>query len=200
MPGTGPEDTLVLDNRIYTGLDDGRVLRLTPDGRRIDVVADTSGRPLGLEAHPDGRIVVCDAQRGLLLLDHSTGAIQTLVPRGTADLHVCNNAGMPPTARSTSSTSTQRPADALTADLLNSSGTGRPAAADPDGEVVVIAEGLQFANGVALAPDESFVVVAQTGSYELTRVWLSGPDAGRTETFGDILPAFPTTRPVVPTA
>ena len=192
VPGTGPEDTLVVDDRLYTGLDDGRVLRVTLDGRRIDIVADTSGRPLGLEAHPDGRIVVCDAERGLLLLDHTSGAIQTLVPRGSHDLHVCNNAAVAADGTIYFSDSTQRfELTHWTADLLEHSGTGRLLRRTPDGQVDVLIDGLQFANGVALAPDESFVVVAQTGSYELTRVWLTGQDAGRSETFGDILPAFP---------
>jgi sugar lactone lactonase YvrE len=48
--GHGPEDVVVDgEGRIYTGVDDGRILRLSPDGQRIDVIADTGGRPLGLE-------------------------------------------------------------------------------------------------------------------------------------------------------
>jgi len=42
-----------------------------------------------------------------------------------------------------------------------------------------------------LAADESFVVVAETGAYRLTRLWLTGPDAGRTEVLVDNLPGFP---------
>lgn len=192
VPGSGPEDTLVIDDRIYTGLGDGRILRIAPDGRRIDIVTDTSGRPLGLEHHPDGRIVVCDAEQGLLLVDHASGAIQTLVPRGTHDLHICNNAAVAADGTIYFSDSTQRfDLQHYNADLIEHSGTGRLLRRSPDGSIDVLATGLQFANGVALAADESFVVVAQTGGYELTRVWLTGPKAGTSATFGDILAGFP---------
>lgn len=45
----------------------------------------------------------------------------------------------------------------------------------------VVAEGLWFANGVALAGDESFLVVAETFGCRLKRHWLKGPKAGTTE-------------------
>ena len=54
--GHGPEDVLVdLSGHIVTGVADGRLLRLSPDGRHIEVIADTGGRPLGLEWLPTGR-------------------------------------------------------------------------------------------------------------------------------------------------
>ena len=35
------------------------------------------------------------------------------------------------------------------------------------------------------------MVVAETGAYRLTRLWLSGPDAGRSDVLVDNLPGFP---------
>ena len=43
---------------------------------------------------------------------------------------------------------------------MEHSGTGRLLQFDPSGRVEVLLSGLQFANGVALAEDESFVAVA----------------------------------------
>jgi len=54
VPGAGPEDALFVDDAIYTGLEDGRIVKVSFDGWQIEVVADTGGRPLGLEQHPDG--------------------------------------------------------------------------------------------------------------------------------------------------
>ena len=82
VPGHGPEDVLFLDGSILTGLDDGRIVKVSQDGWQIEVVGDTQGRPLGLEAHPDGRVVVCDAVKGLLMLDPASGRLDTLVPSG----------------------------------------------------------------------------------------------------------------------
>ena len=69
--------------------------------------------------------------------------------------------------------------------------TGRLFCRHPDGRVDVLLDQLYFANGVALASDESWVVVAETGSSRLNRVWLKGPKAGRAEVFFENLPGIP---------
>ena len=55
----------------------------------------------------------------------------------------------------------------------------------------MVLDELYFANGVAVAPDDSFVLVAETFRYRIRRVWLRGPDAGRDEILIDNLPGFP---------
>ena len=187
VPGHGPEDVLFLDGSILTGLDDGRIVKVSQDGWQIEVVGDTQGRPLGLEAHPDGRVVVCDAVKGLLMLDPASGRLDTLVPVGQENLRVCNNAAVAQDGTIYFSDSSQRfELEHWTADLLEHSGTGRLLRRTPDGRVDVMATGLQFANGVALAGDH--VVVAQTGQYSLDRVRI---DNGRVEPWVTNLPAFP---------
>ncbi|HEX2131697.1 MAG TPA: SMP-30/gluconolactonase/LRE family protein [Actinophytocola sp.] len=189
--GRGPEDVVVDRGHVFTGVEDGRILRLTPDGRRLDTVADTGGRPLGIEFHPDGRLLVCDAERGLLLVDRAGGGLDVLVERGPG-LRVCNNAAVTAdgTVYFTDSTSRFDLAH-WKADLLEHRGTGRLLRRDPDGTVDTVLDGLHFANGVALTPDESAVVVAQTGAYRLDRVPLTGERQGRSETLVDGLPGFP---------
>ena len=77
--GRGPEDVLVDgEGRVLTGVADGRILRLAPDNRRVEVLADTGGRPLGLEWLPDGGLLVCDARRGLLRVDVDSAGVTTL--------------------------------------------------------------------------------------------------------------------------
>lgn len=189
--GHGTEDVLIDHGHVFTGVADGRVLRLTRDGRRLDTIADTGGRPLGIEAYPDGRLLVCDAGRGLLLVDRAGGEIETLVARGP-DLRVCNNAAVSADGTIYFTDSTSRfDLEHWKADLLEHRGTGRLLRRDPDGTVETIAGGLHFANGVALAPDESSVVVAQTGAYRLDKIMLTGPRQGRTEVLADGLPGFP---------
>jgi sugar lactone lactonase YvrE len=50
---------------------------------------------------------------------------------------------------------------------------------------------LYFPNGVALAPDESFLLVAQTAKYDILRIPLAGPVAGHPEPFATSLPGIP---------
>jgi sugar lactone lactonase YvrE len=186
--GYSTEDVVVDKGHVFTGVDDGRILRLTPDGRRLDTIADTGGRPLGLELYPDGRLVVCDSDRGLLLVDRTSGQVEVLVD--TTDLRVCNNAAVAADGTIYFTDSTSRfDLEHWRADLLEHRGTGRLLRRSPDGAVDVLHDGLHFANGVALSADESFVVVAQTGAYQLDRVWLTGDRAP--ETFAGGLPGFP---------
>jgi len=55
----------------------------------------------------------------------------------------------------------------------------------------VLMDELQFANGVSLAKDGSFVLIAETGRYRVWRYWLKGPKAGKSEIFVENLVGFP---------
>ena len=192
--GRGPEDVLVDgEGRVLTGVADGRILRLAPDNRRVEVLADTGGRPLGLEWLPDGGLLVCDARRGLLRVDVDSAGVTTLASEvDGVPMVFCNNAAVAPDGTVYFSDSSRRfGIDAWRADLLEHSGTGRLLRRGLAAEVTVLLDGLQFANGVALAPDGSFLVVAETAAYRLRRLWITGPRAGDSEVFADNLPAFP---------
>jgi sugar lactone lactonase YvrE len=66
--GEGPEAVAHgPDGFLYTGLQDGRIVRFRPDGAgRAELVVQTGGRPLGLRFDAHGHLVVADAFRGLL--------------------------------------------------------------------------------------------------------------------------------------
>jgi sugar lactone lactonase YvrE len=192
VDGHAPEDVMVDQaGQVVTGVDDGRVLRVGPG--RVEVVADTGGRPLGIELLGDGRLLVCDARRGLLAVDPATAAVEVLVDRVADEpMRFCNNAAVAADGTVYFSDSSRRfGIDHWRADLLEHSGTGRLLRRDPGGAVEVLLDGLQFANGVALAGDESFVAVAETGAYRLTRLWLQGGRAGSSDLLADNLPGFP---------
>jgi hypothetical protein len=57
--------------------------------------------------------------------------------------------------------------------------------------VEVHLDGLAFANGVALAADESFVCVAETVRRTVVRLWLRGERAGTTDLLAEDLPGYP---------
>ena len=61
---------------------------------------------------------------------------------------------------------------------MQASHTGRLLRYDPaSGRTDLLADGLWFANGVALAHDESYVLVVETMRARLLRVWLRGHHA-----------------------
>ena len=55
----------------------------------------------------------------------------------------------------------------------------------------MVLDGLRFANGVALAADESYVAVAETGGRTVVRRWLTGPRAGEVDRLAEDLPGYP---------
>lgn len=61
LPGAGPEDVVAdAEGRLLVGLEDGRILRVSRDGRLLETLTSTGGRPLGLETLPDGGLLICD--------------------------------------------------------------------------------------------------------------------------------------------
>lgn len=176
VDGHGPED-VVLDaqGRIYTGVDDGRVLRFTPDGSGWEVIADTGGRPLGLELYGEDELLICDARAGLLVVPLAGGAVQTLATSALGlDFVFCNNAAVASDGTIYFTDSSRRfGIDNWRDDLIEQTAGGRLLRRSPDGTIDLVLDGLQFANGVALAPDESFVAVAETGAFSVSRVRLS---------------------------
>ncbi|MGD9387267.1 MAG: SMP-30/gluconolactonase/LRE family protein [Gammaproteobacteria bacterium] len=193
--GLGPEDVeIARDGTVYVGYEDGRIARFVPGLGSPEVFARTGGRPLGLELDPSGRLVVCDGHRGLLRVA-TDGTIEVLaaeadgLPFGfTNDLDIAADGTIYFTDASWKFGPEMKARD----DVLEHGGNGRLMKYDPaTGGVTVLLDGLQFANGVALAPDGNSLLVAQTGSYNVLRYWLAGERAGTHEIFIDNLPGIP---------
>ena len=194
----GCEDVLVvpsgpLEGWVLTGTADGGLHRVSHDGREVVHVGATGGRPLGLEWLPDGRVLVCDAHRGLLAVELAGGTVEPLLAEVDGQRFVfCNNAAVADDGTIyASDSSSVHPVEEWKAEVLALTGTGRLVRRTPDGEASVLLDGLQFANGVALSRDESFVVVAETSVRRLRRVFVAGPREGESEVLADDLPGFP---------
>jgi sugar lactone lactonase YvrE len=77
-------------------------------------------------------------------------------------------------------------------DLLEHRPNGRLLALDPQTQKPrTLLRDLYFANGVAVSPDQSFVLVVETGKYRVRRLWLKEPKVGQNDIFIDNLPGFP---------
>jgi sugar lactone lactonase YvrE len=194
VPAHGAEDVLVdAEGWVLTGTEDGSIFRVRPDGQRIDRVGSTGGRPLGLELLPDGRVLVCDAHRGLLALDTTDGHIEVLAKEADGQrIKVCNNAAVHSSGDIYFSDSSQVfPLEQWRADLAENTATGRLIRRATDGSTEVLLDGLRFANGVALSADESFVAVAESGGRTVVRRWLTGDRAGQVDHLVTDLPGYP---------
>ncbi len=192
----GPEDTaLGFDGLLYTGLEDGRIVRFDPDNalETFEEIANTGGRPLGLEFHPDGYLVVADAFEGLLAVDPD-GTIRVLTDSVNGERMIfVDDVSIARDGTIWFSDASQRwdLHDNLL-DFYERQPTGRLLSYHPGrDETVVHMDGLYFANGVALGPNEDYVLVNETMAYRIARLWLNGPRAGERDFFVEALPGMP---------
>jgi sugar lactone lactonase YvrE len=194
LPGDGPEDVVVdAAGQLWTGLKDGRIVRIPTDGSGPAVIADTGGRPLGLHIARDGRVLICDSHRGLLALDPAGGTSEVLVESVAGRrLNFCSNVTETPdgTIYFTESTSDFHFED-YTAAIMEARGHGGLFRLDPDGSVSTLVDGLYFANGVTPTADGSALVFAETQARRLSKYWLTGPQAGSVTPLAVNLPGMP---------
>lgn len=195
IPGTAPEDVVVdaADGTIWTGVEDGRIIAVGPDGTSPRVVTDTGGRPLGLAFTRDRRLLICDSHRGLLRYDPANGQLETLVSHvASRPLTFCSNAveAADGTIYFTESTNRFR-YEHYKASVIEARASGSLMQRSPDGTTSVLASGLHFANGVTLTADESAVVFAESTGRRLSKYWLSGPRRGSITALVSELPGHP---------
>lgn len=179
------------EGRIYGGSVDGDII-VFDKGQRA-VLANTGGRPLGLHFDTTELLIVADADKGLLSIDDK-GKITVLVDeyegkkfKFADDLEVA--------ADNTiyfSDASTKFGFGEHKLDILENRGNGRLFSYHPaTGSTKLLLEDLHFANGIAVAHDQSFVLVNETGKYRTQKYWLKGPKAGTAEIFINNLPGMP---------
>jgi len=197
----GPED-IALDSqgRIYASTHEGRIVRLNADGSNPENWVDTKGRPLGIDFDSKGNLIVADAFRGLLSIA-SNGTITELattadgVPiRFADDVDMAANGKIYFSDASTKFGAKESGGtyEASLLDLMEHGGHGRLLVYDPaTGVAKTLLDGLNFANGVAVSHDQSYVLVNETGGYRVIRFWIEGPKKGKSETLIGSLPSFP---------
>lgn len=193
-PGTGPEDVAMgPDGLLYTGLANGDIVRLKAGGSTPpQKFANTGGRPLGLEFASGGELIVADAYRGLLSVA-ADGKVTVLTVRARdKPIAFADDLAIAADGTIYFSDASSRGYEGVDLDAWEAAPTGRLLAFDPaTGETQVLLENLSFANGVALGPDEDYVLVNETFAYRITRYWLKGGKAGKSEPFIEGLPGFP---------
>ncbi len=195
----GPEDaTLGQDGRIYVTTASGSIVRI--QNRGISEFVNVGGRPLGIETDHDGSLVVANAVVGLQRIERDGSVTILLHEFEQQPLENANNLGIGPNGViyfSQSSTKFTASGfggsyEASLLDILEHGGNGNVYAFNPaSGIATRLMTNLNYANGVAVSKDGSFLLVAETSEYRILKYWLSGELQGETEVLIDNLPAFP---------
>ena len=192
--GSGPEDIAIDDDgRIYTGLADGRIMRMNPDGSHLEQFTRTGGRPLGLAFAKNGSLLIADAEEGLLAADQM-GSITVLVNQFSGrELKYVNNLAVAADGTIYFSESSDRfCVHEMAEEILESRPNGRIFTHDPhSGETNLFWDNLFCPNGLAIHPERGFLLVSETTRYRVRRMWLDGPQAGREDIFIENLPGLP---------
>lgn len=195
----GPEDLAKdANNHVYFSLHSGDIKYLDNAGQIHDWV-NTNGRPLGIEFDEQGQLWVADAFKGLLRISPK-GEITTMVNKLDGalinyadDVDIASNGFV--YFSDASEKFAARDHGTYAASLLDINehgGHGRILEYNPaTNRVEILAEGINFANGVTLSHDEQFVLFNETGSYRVLRVGLYGDQRGQISTVIDNLPGFP---------
>lgn len=191
--GVGPEGINVdAVGQVYAGYRDGRVIRMAPGGGPYTEIVNTGGRPLGISFGPKGGIVIADALKGLL---HQGRGLTVLATEADG-----LRFGFPDDVDSANFDKNVYFTDAswkfgmhnYIKDYLEHGANGRLLQYNVvTKELRVLLKDLHFANGVAVGPDDEYVLVNETAEYRVRRYWLKGEKTGTSDIFIDNLPGFP---------
>jgi sugar lactone lactonase YvrE len=204
----GPEHIAIgPDGKLYAAMTSGNLIRMEPDGASQELFAATGGRVLGFDFDAQGRMIAADAFKGLLAItaDRRVTVLTDHVapddPILFADAVIVAPDG---TIYFTDASARFSPAQwggtygASVLDIMEQAATGRVLAYDPaTGKTRIVAQGLSFANGLALSSDGHTLFVNETGRYRIWKIdgWASNLDvqsgSPQARVLVDNLPGYP---------
>ncbi|KAM9846076.1 adipocyte plasma membrane-associated protein [Aulostomus maculatus] len=210
----GPESFTADDEgNVYTGTVDGKLWRLGPDdsltfitqmGQNLPECGFSSdyepacGRPHGVRLDRRGQLIVADSYFGLHSIDPKTGEKTLLLANSQgADgvpfaflngLEISSQTGIIYFTDSSSRWGRRH----VKLEVIELNRLGRLLSYDPrTGSVTTLLDSLYMPNGIALSPDESFLLLAETSIGRILRYWLKGAKAGTKEILMDNMIGYP---------
>lgn len=200
----GPEDVAYRETegglRIYVSGHKGEIIEINPITKDFRTVANTGGVPLGIEFDEAGTLYIADAYKGLLSMT-ADGTLTLLTDSvdGTPITYADDVDIGPDGVVYFSDASTKFGAQAVGStmgasllEIMEFGKTGRVLAYDPrDKSTRVVADNMSFPNGVAMAADGMSLLVNETGTYSVHRIYVDGPRKGESEVVVENLPGFP---------
>lgn len=156
LEGLGfPESTRWHDGRVWLcNWGAGEVLAVTPDGER-EVMTRISPRalPFSIDFLPDGRLLIIDGPRRLLLRAEADGALTTVADLTGFGAALFNELVV----------------DGVGNAYVNggNGGPGKIVLVRPDGSMLEVADGLEWPNGMAIVDDGRTLVVSDSHAEQL---------------------------------
>jgi len=204
----GPESLAFYKGDLYTGLHNGWIVRIKDD-RTIEPIAilgdpkcetweeDRCGRPLGMRFDAKGSLNVADSYYGLYNINIETGEIKTIYHSSqlvdgkramvTNDFDISSSGDI-----YFSDSSRKFMLKEGLFDVLESAPNGRILRHNlKTNATTTLVDGVVFANGVQLSPEEDFLLFSESGRKRVMKYHLKGQLKGKLEIFIDNLPGSP---------
>ena len=179
-----PEGVAVAhDGTVYAGGEAGQVYRISPDGTKLEIIANTGGFCLGLTLDQQDNLYICDCKRKAVLKLSTKGDVSVFVEA------VGGRKLIQPNFSVFDSKGNLYFSDS--GDWKKTNGVIYRAA--PDGTAAVFSPGpFHFANGLALDASEQYLYAVESNRNHVLRIKI-GPDgtAGETEVYAAGLGSVP---------
>lgn len=187
------EDVLVDAKQQLYITDGSHISKLSPDGKTIETLADTGGQNLGLAWLNPNTLLVANQPLGVFTLNIHSKALKHIATPG---IHYANALTVSRDGQtvyfSQSSDRYYGQTWKYLYDLLEAKPHGSLFSLNlKTGRLTRLLNHLYYANGVALSPQEDYLLVNETYRYRIHRYWLKGPKAGQDDIFAENLPGFP---------
>ncbi|XP_063783616.1 adipocyte plasma membrane-associated protein-like [Pseudophryne corroboree] len=207
----GPESfTSDHEGNLYTGTVDGKLWMIR--GEQLNLITQMGknvsgcgtpeyepvcGRPHGVRVDCDGYLIVVDSYFGLYKVDPQSGEKQLLISNneGVDGIPFRFLNGLELSRNGTiffTDSSSKWGRQHHRYEVLEANHKGRLIQYDPGRkEAKSLLSDLYMANGLALSPEEDYILIAETSMSRILRYWLAGSKAGEKEVFVDNLPGYP---------
>ncbi|XP_067122041.1 adipocyte plasma membrane-associated protein-like [Centruroides vittatus] len=204
----GPESLAVLNGTIYSGLENGNIVKFTKEGKMETVTrigknceggwqSHVCGRPLGLRFDKNGNLYAVDAIFGIHRIDVKTGLVTPLLPtyrniEGRPmvfpdDLTMDEEGNIYIT-----DASAKWEVDEVLYISAEFDKSGRVIKFNPKtNEAEVVMRNIGFPNGIQISDRGDFILVSEIIERRILRYYLKGAKKGTTDVFVDNLPGEP---------
>ncbi|KAM4748393.1 adipocyte plasma membrane-associated protein-like [Rhinophrynus dorsalis] len=207
----GPESfTSDNEGNLYTGTVDGKLwvirgeqlLFITQMGQNVPQCGTPDyepicGRPHGIRMNNDGYLIVADSYFGLFRVHPQTGEKSLLISNeeGVGGIPFSFLNGLEVSQNGIiyfTDSSSKWGRRHHRYEVLETNHLGRLLQYDPGKHQAKSLLGdLYMANGLALSPEEDFILIAETSICRILRYWLTGSKAGVKEVLVDNMPGYP---------
>lgn len=180
------------EGRLLSALADGRVVAMDPAAGTVQGLGLSPGRPLGFVQTGEFMFVLANPAQGLGASIKRRHFPLSTEAAGTPFRYVSDVALTATGELYFTDASSKYGLGDTYSDFLEHGANGRLLKFDDlSRTTTVVRSGLYFPGGLALGPNDEYLLIAETSAYRVLRYWLTGDKKGTTEVFIEHLPGFP---------